>query len=371
MQTDPSPRPTIYDVAQLAGVSKSLVSLVLRDAPHVSDVRREAVLAAIEELGYRPSRAASALASQRTRTVGVLIDDFHNPWFVELLAGLRSVLDPAGYTASVADLQLEAASGRNPIDGFLAMHVDALVIAADLAPGTLDGVGAPIVVAGTRDLAASPDAPSADPSDDGELVANGALVADDGSIASGAVGDDVAADVVAGDDELGARLATEHLLGLGHRKIGHLTGRSGPGVRRRDGYKAAMAAAGLEPLVTGERTGTSESDGYAAACALLDAHPGITGIVAGNDVMAVGALAALRERGLAVPADVSVVGHDDSPLAGYRYLALTSVDGHSRDVGAAAARALLDRLDSPDAPPHRELLAPDLVVRASTAPPRA
>ncbi|GHG58004.1 LacI family transcriptional regulator [Sinomonas cellulolyticus] len=342
MPTDAAPRPTIYDVAQRAGVSKSLVSLVLRDAPHVSDARREAVLAAIEELGYRPSRAASVLASQRTRTVGVLIDDFHNPWFVELLAGLRSVLDPAGYTASVADLALESASGRNPVDGFLAMHVDALVLAADPAPGTLDGVAAPIVVAGTRDLGTA-----------GGAGADGGL----------------AADVVAGDDALGSRLATEHLIGLGHRKIGHLAGGSGPGAERRRGYEATMEEAGLVALVAGSG-GTSEADGYAAACALLDAHPDVTGIVAGNDVMAVGSLAALRERGLSVPGDVSVVGHDDSPLASYRYLALTSVDGHSRDVGAAAARALLDRLDAPDAPPLRELLAPDLVVRGSTAPPR-
>ncbi|WP_413250097.1 LacI family DNA-binding transcriptional regulator [Sinomonas flava] len=333
MPADASPRPTIYDVAQRAGVSKSLVSLVLRGSPHVSEARREAVEAAIEELGYRPSRAAAALASQRTRTVGVLIDDFHNPWFVELLAGLRSVLDPAGYSASVADLQLDAASGRNPVDGFLAQHVDALVVAAEPAPGALDGVGAPIVVAGIRELGGAQDA-----------------------------------DVVAGDDELGARLATEHLIGLGHRRIGHLTGRSGPGAHRRRGYEAAMAAAGLAPAVTGEDGGTSEEDGYAAACDLLDGTAGVTAIVAGNDVMAVGALAALRERGLSVPAEVSLVGHDDSPLAAYRYLQLTSVDGHSREVGAAAARALLSRLDHPDAPPHRELLAPELVVRASTAP---
>ncbi|WP_077490739.1 LacI family DNA-binding transcriptional regulator [Sinomonas mesophila] len=336
MPTDANPRPTIYDVAQRAGVSKSLVSLVLRGSDHVSPARREAVEAAIEELGYRPSRAAAALASQRTRTVGVLIDDFHNPWFVELLAGLRSVLDPARYTASVADLQLEAATGSNPVEGFLAQHVDALVVAAEPAPGTLDGVDVPMVVAGMRELG----------------------LPDDG------------ADVVAGDDELGARLATKHLLGLGHRRIGHLTGRSGPGAHRRRGYEAAMRDAGLEPAVTGEAGGTSEADGYAAACALLDARPETTAIVAGNDVMAVGALAALRERGLAAPADVSVVGHDDSPLAAYRFLGLTSVDGHSREVGAAAARALLARLDHPDAPPHRELLEPSLVVRHSTGPVR-
>ncbi|GAB4100679.1 LacI family DNA-binding transcriptional regulator [Sinomonas halotolerans] len=333
MPAEPAARPTIYDVAQRAGVSKSLVSLVLRDAPHVSEARRRAVHEAIEELGYRPSRAASALASQRTRSVGVLIDDFRNPWFVELLAGLRSVLDPAGYTSSVADLTLEAVSGRNPVDGFLAMHVDGLVVAGEPQPGLLRGLAVPTVVAGVRD-----------------------------------VGPGLAADVVAGDDERGGELATRHLLDLGHARIAHLTGSGGPAARRRRGYERTMRAAGLEPLVTGAG-GTAEDDGYAAALAALDAAPGLTAFVAGNDVMAVGALAALREHGLSVPHDVSVVGYDDSPLAAYRYLALTSVAGHSHEVGAESATTLLARLGDPEAPRRRQLLEPSLVVRGSTAPP--
>lgn len=330
----PTPtRPTIYDVAERAGVSKSLVSLVLRGAPHVSAGRRQAVLSAIDELGYRPSRAASALASQRTRSVGVLIDDFRNPWFVELLTGLRSVLDPAGYTVSVADFQLEAASGRNPVDGFLAQHADALVLAAEPDPSLLRDVGAPVVVAGVRELG------------------------------PGTLPD---ADVVAGDDECGGELATRHLLGLGRERIGHLSGRGGPAAHRRRGYEKAMREAGLAPLVTGAAGGTTEQDGYAAALALLAERPDVSAIVAANDVMAVGALAALRERGLAVPAEVAVVGYDNSPLAAYRYLDLTTVDPHSREIGAEAARTLLTRLENPDAPRRRALLEPSLVIRAST-----
>lgn len=326
-------RPTIYDVARRAGVSKSLVSLVLRGEPHVSEARRRAVQDAIEELGYRPSRAASALASQRTRSVGVLIDDFHNPWFVELLAGLRSVLDPAGYTVTVADLQLEAASGRNPVDGFLAQHADALVLAAEPSPGLIRDVPIPVVVAGVRELG-----PGALP----------------------------LADVVAGDDERGGELATRHLLELGHRAIGHISGRSGPAVHRRRGYERAMREAGLEASVVGSDLATTETEGYAAAVELFEKTPGITAIVASNDLMAVGAFAALRERGLSVPGDVAVVGYDNSPLAAYRYLALTSVDPHSREIGAAAARTLLTRLNDPEAPPRRELIAPSLVIRSST-----
>ncbi|MDQ4503118.1 LacI family DNA-binding transcriptional regulator [Sinomonas sp. ASV322] len=332
------PRPTIYDVAQRAGVSKSLVSLVLRDAPHVSDARRQAVLAAIEALGYRPSRAASVLASQRTRAVGVLIDDFHNPWFVELLAGLRSILDPEGYTVSVADLQLEAASGRNPVDGFIAQHVDALVLAAEPDEGLLRDVPMPVVVAGVRELG------------------SGALPQ---------------ADIVAGHDDHGGELATRHLLALGHTAVGHVSGRGGPAAHRRRGYERAMGAADLEPFVAGTAGGTSENDGYAATARLLREHPELTGLVVANDVMAVGALAALSERGLSAPGDVAVVGYDNSPLAAYRYLALTSVDPHSREIGAETARTLLARLEHPDAPPRRALLEPSLVVRGSTAPPRS
>ncbi|MCH6471395.1 LacI family DNA-binding transcriptional regulator [Sinomonas terrae] len=326
-------RPTIYDVARRAGVSKSLVSLVLRGAPHVSAARRQAVLAAIEDLGYRPSRAASALASQQTRSIGVLIDDFRNPWFVELLAGLRSVLDPAGYTVSVADFQLEAASGRNPVDGFLAQHADALVLAAEPDAALLGEVPVPVVVAGVRELG-----PATLPE----------------------------ADVVAGDDEHGGTLATRHLVELGHRRIGHITGRGGPAAHRRRGYERTARDAGLEPFVAGQDGGTAEADGYAATVRLLEERPLLTAILAANDVMAVGALAALRERGLSAPSDVAVVGYDNSPLAAYRYLALTSVDPHSRDIGAEAARTLLTRLEQPDAPPRPALLEPTLVIRSSS-----
>jgi DNA-binding LacI/PurR family transcriptional regulator len=127
-----------------------------------------------------------------------------------------------------------------------------------------------------------------------------------------------------------------------------------------------MREAGLEASVVGSDLATTETEGYAAAEELFARTPGVTAIVASNDLMAVGAFAALRERGLSVPADVAVVGYDNSPLAAYRYLALTSVDPHSREIGAAAARTLLARLEDPEAPPRRELIEPSLVVRSST-----
>lgn len=332
--TDPgSARPTIYDVASRAGVSKSLVSLVLQGSPNVSGARRKAVQAAIDELGYRPSRAASALAANKTRSIGLLIDDFHNPWFVEMLRGLRSVLDPAGWNVTVADLQLEALSGRNPLDGFLSMHVDGLIIAAEPhAAPPLRKLDVPFVVAGVRELDAG------------------------------------TADVVASDEVQGARLAVEHLIQLGHARIAHLTGQGGSAKARRDGYVRAMDAAGLQAFMAGRSGETTEEAGYAAAGELLGRHPDVTAVFAANDTMALGALAALKERGLRTPEDVSVVGYDNTALAASRYLALTSIDSHNASIGAEAARALLARIAEPKGPRRQLLLAPSLIARGSTAP---
>jgi DNA-binding LacI/PurR family transcriptional regulator len=328
-----APRPTIYDVAQRAGVSKSLVSLVLQNAPQVSQKRREAVLSAIAELGYRPSSAASSLAGNRTRSIGVAIDDFENLWFVDLLRGMRQVLDESGLTVSVADRQLNAHLGRDPVDAFLSMQVEGIVLAMETGSAVPDLGRVPVVVAGARDV-----------------VPPGA-------------------DLVANDDTEGARLATQHLLDLGHRAIGHLTGAGGIAALRRSSYELTMAEAGLPAVMTGSG-GTTEEDGYVATRTLLDAHLDITGIFAANDVMLLGALAALRERDLSVPDDVSVVGYDNSPLAASHYLALTTVDDRSVDVGRHAAQAILARQEEPDRAPSRVLLTPELVRRSSTAAPR-
>jgi DNA-binding LacI/PurR family transcriptional regulator len=326
------PRPTIYDVARRAGVSKSLVSLVLQSAPQVSDRRRQAVLAAIADLGYRPSTAATSLAG-RTRSIGVAIDDFENLWFVDLLRGMREVLDESGHTVSVADRHLNAHLDRDPVDAFLSMRVEGIVLGRESSGPAVDFGSVPVVVAGAREVV---------PAD---------------------------ADCVANDDAEGARLATQHLLDLGHRAVGHLTGAGGIAALRRASYQATMAQAGHAPVVTGSG-GTTEEDGYVAMRDLLDACPDVTGVFAANDVMLLGALAALRERGLAVPDDVSVVGYDNSPLAASRYLALTTIDDRSVDVGVHAARAILARQADPDRTPSQVLLSPALVRRGSTAAPR-
>lgn len=332
MASHPTSRPTIYDVAAEAGVSKSLVSLVLNDSDLVSAAKRDAVLAAIGRLGYRPSRAATALAAARTRTFGVLIDDYRNPWFVDLLQGIRAVVEPAGYLLTVAEQRNSRTD--EALEGFLGNRVDALVIAGELATDHVD-LGVPTVVVGGRDHDVS------------------------------------GADHIASDEVAGVRLVLGHLSELGHHRIGHVTGRGGSARRRLAAYVDGMAELGESPRVAGGDQETNEEGGYAGAIQLLNAHPEVTAVFAANDTMALGARAALKEAGRGVPEQASLVGYDDSLLARARFLDLTTVDSRNDEVGLATGRALLRRLAEPNLGPVSVVIQPRLVVRSSTARTRA
>jgi DNA-binding LacI/PurR family transcriptional regulator len=331
----PPPRPpTIRQVADCAGVSKSLVSLVLRGSPNVSESKRAAVLAAIDDLGYRPNAAARNLTSHRSNTVGVLLNDLRNPWFVDCLDGLASVLHGHGMRMFLADARLDRAMGDSLTEGFLEFRVDGLVIVGTVQPsGALEDAAAavPTVVAASRDI----DLPNVD--------------------------------VVANDDVAGTRLAIEHLLGLGHRRIAHLSGVTGEVARiRRETFVDAMSDAGLEPLV--ERTDMTEDGGYRAGVRLLCGPKPPTAVFAVNDIACVGALSAADELGVHVPQQLSLVGYDNTHLAGIRHVSLTTVDNASYDVGRRAAHALLRRIEAPARASAVELIAPRLQIRGSTGP---
>lgn len=329
--------PTIRDVACRAGVSKSLVSLVLQGSPRVGEDRRRAVLAAVDELDYRPHPAARSLAERRTRTVGVVVDDLRNPWFVDVLDGLRPVLREADLRPLIADGRTEPTA----VQALTGARVDGIVVVGTLpAEARRDlqdladaSTTVPTVVAGARE----PSLPRVD--------------------------------VVANDDRAGVRLAVEHLLGLGHLTVAHLVGSGMVGSLRREAYEAAVRAAGLEPLTA--EAGLVESGGHAAALALLTAEPRPTALLAANDVTALGALAAAAELGISVPESLSVVGYDDTSLARLRRISLTTVDNVSASVGAEAGRRLLRRIGGDRSEAETVLLAPQLVVRATTAPPPA
>jgi DNA-binding LacI/PurR family transcriptional regulator len=334
MMTVGDARPaTIYDVAARAGVSKSLVSLVLQRSPRVSDQRRAAVLQAIQELDYRPSTAAVSLAGTRSRTIGVVLDDFRNQWFVDLLTGLRESLQDQGHRLVVADRFLNTGLDASPVEGFLSMRVEGIVIAGEPDTDLAVPASTPIVIAGGR--AAIP-----------------------------------RADTVANDDRAGGRMAAEHLLGLGHTTLGFVGARSAAAVERRAGFEAGVAdgrtdATVVTTILPEELT---EDAGMRAARALIDEHPDVTAVFAANDVMALGAMSELAARGLRVPEDVSVIGYDDTPIAATRFVGLTSIDDRSVEIGRGAGERLLARIADPGLVATEVLVEPHLVARRTTAP---
>lgn len=332
----PAKPPTIRDVAQLAGVSKSLVSLVLRESGPVSDDKRQAVLAAVENLGYRPNAAARSLSERRTRTVGVLLNDLRNPWFVDLLNGVNAVLSDHGLHVLLADAHLSREIGEDLTRTFLDLGVDGLIAVGTLPDASAVASAAarvPTVVAGTRE----PSLPHVD--------------------------------VVANDDEHGTRLATEHLVELGHRHIAHLSGRGVVGELRRQAFLATMDRHGLAGSTRVEPGDGTEEGGYRSTVRLLAGPGRPTAIVAFNDMSAVGTLSAAAEFGLSVPIDLSVVGYDNTSISRLRHLWLTTVDNASHDVGRRAAQCLLRRIARPDLPAALSLSPPTLQVRGTTAAP--
>lgn len=328
--------PTIVDVAERAGVSKSLVSLVMRDAPNVSDERREAVLRAAEEIGYRPNAVARSLVRRRSFVIGVMVSDLHNPFFTEVVDGIQTAAREAGYHALFNTGGRSAAGEADALDTLLQLRTDGIVMAGPvLAPRRIAAVAAtaPVVVVARHSRSPSHDS-------------------------------------ITNDDRMGARIAVDHLVSLGHRRIVHVDGGSGAGsAQRRAGFLAAMDRHGLKAFARVVRGAFTEEGGRDGVRELLRSRDGATGIFVGNDLAAVGALDALDEHGLHVPQDISLVGYDNIALAGLGHIDLTSIDQPRREMGVTAVRLLLERRDDDRRTARHLVAAPSLVVRGSTGPP--
>jgi DNA-binding LacI/PurR family transcriptional regulator len=331
-------RPTLETVAARAGVSRSLVSLVLRGSPSVSPVRRDAVLRAVAELGYHPNTAARQLAERRSRTVGVLLNDLRQPWFADMLDGLTPALHAAGKHILLGDGRIDRMLDETLTWSFIDLGVDGLVLAGSIpmSPAVVEAAGKiPTVAVGGRGL--DLDLPRAD--------------------------------VLANDNHLGGTLAVRHLIELGHTRIAHISGLpSVAGKLRMQGYEDTMRSAGLGEHLRVEAGDMSEEGGYRAAVRLVSGAGGPTAIFAANDLTCVGALSAAAALGVRVPEELSLVGFDNSVLARLRALWLTSVDGAAREMGHQAAQLLLARIEHPDAPGQTRLTPPRLEVRGSSGP---
>ena len=344
LSSEPARRPTINDVARRAGVSKSLVSLVMRDSDMVSQARREAVLNAARELGYRPNAIARSLAEARTRTIGVIVSDLRNPWYVDILDGFRHALRAGGFRVLIGGGQLASRQvDRTVVEAFLDLRVEGLCVVGVL----------PYDEAFAQAMMSVPAVVTSSHSYELPLV-----------------------DSVVNDDEDGTRQATEHLIGLGHQLIAHIGGGpDGVAQARLRGYERAMREHGLDEHIAVEECDYDEPSGYAAASHLLGARRPPTAIVAVNDLAAVGAMSAAGDAGLPLPAGLSVTGYDNTSLAAVGHLSLSSVDPRSTDIGGLAGRRIMTRIEggahSAREVGRRDLIPPVLVVRRSTAHPRA
>ncbi|HSJ59118.1 MAG TPA: LacI family DNA-binding transcriptional regulator [Anaerolineae bacterium] len=328
-------RITMSDVAREAGVSTMTVSRVVNEKGEISPATRHRVLAVIDRLGYRPSGIARGLATQRTGTLGFVVPDISNPFFSDIARGVEDEAYAAGYNVFLCNTEEDSDREKAILESLEEKRVDGLI----LCSSRLDA--AELQAALERYPAA--------------ILINRRL-------------DGTDTGVVLVDDELGSRLAVEHLLRSGHTQIGFLAGpaASRSGRLRAAGYRAPMHAAGLAPQPGWVRHCSADVDGgREAALDLLPDHPELTALLCYNDLVAVGALQACHELGLDVPGDVAIAGFDDIPLAALVTPALTTCRAPRYDLGAQATEMLLARIQGRTDQFQDVVLPPELVVRAS------
>lgn len=330
---------TLERVAELAGVSRSTASRVINGQDGVRPEIRQRVLDVVEVTGFVPHAAARSLAGQRSRILGLAIRDtteqvFSDPYFAGLVQGVSRACNDHDQTLSLFLFTAGSERDRLPARVLRTKLVDGLIVTATFAEDPLlwqlAESSIPFVVVG-------------------------------------GVSDPTVTSIDA-DNEGGARLAAEHLLSLGHRRIATVTGpmRSGAAATRRMAFERTLAAAGhpLDPRLVVESDFTEEG-AFHATTLLVAREP--DAIFAFSDRMAVGVVRALQAAGLAVPRDVAVVGFDDLPPARACQPPLTTIRQEVELTGARAVELLLERIADPAAPPRRVELPTRLVVRASTA----
>lgn len=323
-------RPALRDVAEAAGVSKGAVSKVIRNAYGVSPAMRQRVEAAIEQLGYRPRTAARAMRGQ-SFTLGFETPHVGNELHTLVTTGAAEQLDGSPYQLMIVP-GMGRLSAKDILEALVDRQVDGIIsIASDVPTPWLEELAtqAPLVLIGRHV-------------------------------------DSESFDTIVNDDSAGTDLVMDHLLGLGHRRIAHVTidpPPNSPHVYRRDRYVDRMHQAGLDPTV--HYSDATERAAEATTTELLNSPEPPTAIFAGHDSMALGVLRATNAAGLG-PADVSVVGYDDIDLAGHPLVSLTTVDQQGIEAGRTAIQLLMERIEGRTEPKH-VCFTPRLIIRSSTA----
>ncbi|MBA4420296.1 MAG: LacI family transcriptional regulator [Anaerolinea sp.] len=328
--------PTIREVARKAGVSSATVSHVANNTRFVSEDVRERVKTAMRELNYRPNALARSLRRGETHTLGLILPDSSNPFFAEVGHAIESEAFALGYSVILCNTDNDENKER--------------IYTEVLENKQLDGII--FVGAGENRESIS------------QIVKNGLpLVVVDREMGN------LELDTVTTENYQGGLLATQHLISLGHKVIGCITGPSNitPSADRVTGYRAALQQAGIpieESLIA--RGDFHASSGYSAALQLLAHDPRPTAIFVCNDIMAIGALRAAAQLSLSVPENVAIVGFDDIELASYTTPPLTTVAQPKQEIGQLAVKLIFERMGNPSLPPRRIILSTQLVIRESS-----
>ena len=333
--TDLNQKPaTINDVARAAGVSYQTVSRVINDHPSVREATRQRVKEAIRQLKYQPSSVARSLATQRSNLIGVV--SFGSPEFgpTQMLYNIEQAAQMRGYHVSISSIPaLSQEELGLAVNALRRQRVDGVLIIAPLLgaeTGFLRECAVPIVLV------------DADPS--------------------------AGLPVSSINQHYGARLGVEHLLNLGHRRLALIGGPQqwNNARQRQQGWKEALLDAGLKPVAQAFGDWSARS-GYAATLSLLETGQAFTGLLVGNDQMSLGALRALREFGLSVPEEVSVVGFDNIPESEFFDPPLTTIYQDFPSLGQSSLAQLLTLIETPTEAAVARVIEPRLVVRSSTA----
>jgi LacI family transcriptional regulator, repressor for deo operon, udp, cdd, tsx, nupC, and nupG len=337
-------RARLSDIAQQADVSEATVSRVLNDRPGVSPDKRQAVLTALDVLGYeRPQR----LRKRSAGLVGLVVPELENPIFPAFAQTIESALAHRGYTPVLCTQTPGGVTEDEYVELLLDRQVSGIIFVSGLHADT-----------------------TSDPSRYRKLVERPLPIVLINGYMPG-----IAAPFISCDDREAGDLAVSHLVALGHQRVGLVTGpeRFLPVQRKVAGYRGAMRrlldATDRELDAMTALTLFGVEGGEAAAGRLID--DGVTGIVCGSDLMALGSIRAARQRGLTVPGDLSVIGFDDSPLIAFTDPPLTTVRQPVSPMSVAAVNTLIDEINGHAAPRSEFVYRPDLIVRSSTASARA
>ena len=338
------PAPTLRDVAEAAGVHAATASRALNPATRglVNADTARRVIKVAESLGYRPNPIARGLKTAKSGTVGIVLPDLMNPLFPPIVRGIEEVLEPAGYSGLIVNTDNDPGREKWQIDHLRSRQVEGLIVATARVDHPLmrqlHREGVVMVMVNRRPEGV--DVPSITP-----------------------------------DDAAGVELAVRHLAGLGHTRIAHVAGpqSTSTGVSRARAFRGAVRDLGLDddPALVTTADSWGEAAGAEGLRRLLEAGVEFTAIFAGNDLIALGCYDVFFERGIECPAEMSVVGFNDMPFLDKLRPPLTTISIPHQQIGAEAARLLLDAIADPTRPARSVLLPLSLVVRGSTAPPAA